>query len=122
MDPMVGLNLVTLVMASISLALSSLSAVPHIRGLADVIKRWFLRTRDAIAGVMAVVGAVAIVVVGLQLFVQWPQRVFGVSDADDVLAPCLGHEQPSLSDVPGARPNTIESKYRAIEPMPDARE
>ena len=50
MDPMVSLNIVTLVMASISLALSSLSALPHVKGLAHVMKRWFLRTRDTLAG------------------------------------------------------------------------
>ena len=123
MDPMVSLNIVTLVMASISLALSSLSALPHVKGLAHVMKRWFLRTRDTLAGVMAVVGVVAIVVIGVNFFAQpSPQREFGVSNAGSVIVPSLRKNKTSLSDVPAARRDATESKRWAIEPIPDTRE
>ena len=123
MDPMVGLNIVTLVMASVSLALSSLSALPHIRGLGDVMKRWFLRTRDAIASVMVVVGVFAIVAVGVNFFAgQALQREFGVSNADSVIAPSLRKDETRLSEVPAARRNATESKRWAVEPIPDTTE
>jgi hypothetical protein len=123
MDPMVGLNIVTLIMASISLALSSLSALPHFRSVANVVKRWFLQTRDAISSVMAVVGVFALVLVGVNFFAgQMSQQEFGVTDADSAIAPPIEKKKTSLSELPAARPDATESKRWDVEPIDDATE
>ena len=72
---------------------------------------------------MAVVGVVAIVGVGVNFFAQpSPQREFGVSNAGSMIVPSLRKNKTSLSFVPAARRDATESKRWAIEPIPDTRE
>lgn len=123
MDPMVSLNIVTLVMASISLALSSLSALPHVKGLADLLKRWFLRMRDAAAGVMAVVGVVTLAVVGVNFLTQQvTPREHGVSNGDAVIASGLRKCESNVTEMPAARRETAERTFRKVGLLPDSRE